>query len=83
MFRQQQLRHWIQQHRWRLVCRVILQIFRNANILTRRYAMERTADFIKVWFWERGATNVPSDVKSTATSSESLGQPPFTIFQFL
>lgn len=29
------------------------------------YAMERTTDFIKVWFWSRGSA-VPSDVSSGA-----------------
>ena len=32
------------------------------------YAMERTNSFIKVWFWSRGAGNVPSDVKNGATT---------------
>ncbi|RDB27908.1 putative glycosidase C21B10.07 [Hypsizygus marmoreus] len=32
------------------------------------YAMERTTSYIKVWFWSRAATNVPSDVKNGATS---------------
>ncbi len=32
------------------------------------YAMERTNNFIKVWFWSRNAGNVPSDVKNGATS---------------
>ncbi|KAI0315874.1 endo-beta-glucanase [Amylostereum chailletii] len=30
------------------------------------YAMERTSSFVKVWFWPRGASNIPSDVKNGA-----------------
>lgn len=33
-----------------------------------RYAVERTNSFIKVWFWSRAATGIPSDVTSGATS---------------
>ncbi|KAJ7197730.1 glycoside hydrolase family 16 protein [Mycena pura] len=32
------------------------------------YAIERTNTFINVWFWARGATNVPSDVRAGGTS---------------
>lgn len=32
------------------------------------YAMERTTDFIKVWFWPRGAANLPADVNAGADS---------------
>jgi len=32
------------------------------------YALERTSSFINVWFWSRGATNVPSDVRAGGTS---------------
>ena len=27
-----------------------------------RFAIERTSDFIKVWFWSRSDPNVPADV---------------------
>ncbi|KAG6908252.1 hypothetical protein DXG01_005586 [Tephrocybe rancida] len=41
------------------------------------FAMERTSSFIKVWFWSRSATNVPSDVKNGATSvnTDNWGTP--------
>ena len=32
------------------------------------YAMERTNAFVKVWFWSRGAGNVPSEVRNGATT---------------
>ena len=32
------------------------------------YAMERTDDFIKVWFWPRGGSGIPSDMESAAES---------------
>ena len=32
------------------------------------YAMERTDDFIKVWFWPRNAGNVPNDVRNPGGS---------------
>lgn len=31
-----------------------------------RYAMERTNDYIKVWFWERGDKSAPFDATSGA-----------------
>ncbi|PFH49583.1 glycoside hydrolase family 16 protein [Amanita thiersii Skay4041] len=37
------------------------------------FAMERTNNFIKVWFWSRADTNVPSDVTSGATSVNTDG----------
>jgi hypothetical protein len=33
-----------------------------------RYAMERTNDYIKVWFWERSDTSAPFDAISGAWS---------------
>jgi len=33
-----------------------------------RYALERTNSFIKVWFWSRSASGVPSDVSGGASS---------------
>jgi hypothetical protein len=36
-----------------------------------RYALERTPDFIKVWFWSRSDNSVPSDVKNGALSVET------------
>ena len=35
------------------------------------YAMERTPNFIKVWFWSRSANNVPNDVKNGTTSVDT------------
>ncbi|KZT06239.1 glycoside hydrolase family 16 protein [Laetiporus sulphureus 93-53] len=35
------------------------------------YAMERTADWVNVWFWTRDATDVPSDVSSGADSIDT------------
>lgn len=32
------------------------------------YAIERTPKFIKIWFWPRGATSIPSDVSNGASS---------------
>lgn len=32
------------------------------------YAMERTNNFIKVWFWPRNSGSVPSDMKTGASS---------------
>ncbi|KAF9460039.1 laminarinase [Collybia nuda] len=32
------------------------------------FAMERTSSYIKVWFWSRQATGIPSDVLNGATS---------------
>ena len=32
------------------------------------YAMERTNAFVKVWFWSRGAGNVPGEVRNGATT---------------
>ncbi|KAF7297132.1 Glycoside hydrolase family 16 protein [Mycena indigotica] len=37
------------------------------------YAIERTTTFINVWFWPRGATNVPADVRSGGTSVNTAG----------
>jgi hypothetical protein len=34
--------------------------------LFRRYAMERTLHYIKVWFWERDDPFVPWDIRSGA-----------------
>ena len=34
------------------------------------YAMERTTDFIKVWFWSRGSS-VPSDASSGASTVDT------------
>ncbi|KAI0036128.1 endo-beta-glucanase [Vararia minispora EC-137] len=41
------------------------------------YAMERTPSFIKVWFWPRGASNLPSDVNSGANTinTSNWGEP--------
>ncbi|KAH0581301.1 hypothetical protein H2248_012398 [Termitomyces sp. 'cryptogamus'] len=41
------------------------------------FAMERTSSFIKVWFWSRTATNVPSDVKNgiTSVNTDNWGTP--------
>jgi hypothetical protein len=38
-----------------------------------RYALERTHDFIKVWFWSRNNKSVPDDVKNGASSVETDG----------
>jgi hypothetical protein len=35
------------------------------------YAVERTTSFIKVWFWSRVATGIPSDVSGGATSVDT------------
>ncbi|KIM77861.1 glycoside hydrolase family 16 protein [Piloderma croceum F 1598] len=35
------------------------------------YALERTRDFIKVWFWSRSDKSVPDDVKKGALSVET------------
>ena len=32
------------------------------------YTMERNNNFIKVWFWDRHATNVPDDVRNGAST---------------
>ncbi|KIJ63545.1 glycoside hydrolase family 16 protein [Hydnomerulius pinastri MD-312] len=32
------------------------------------YAIERTSTFIKIYFWERGSTSVPSDVKTPGST---------------
>ena len=37
------------------------------NFITR-YAMERTINFIRVWFWDRTAAFVPNDVKNGTSS---------------
>ncbi|TFY81316.1 hypothetical protein EWM64_g2693 [Hericium alpestre] len=41
------------------------------------YAVERTNDFIKVWFWARNAGGIPGDVTSGANSvnTDSWGTP--------
>ncbi|TFK32346.1 laminarinase [Crucibulum laeve] len=41
------------------------------------YAVERTNSFIKVWFWSREATGIPSDVLNGATSvnTDNWGTP--------
>ncbi|KAF9567184.1 2 beta-glucanase [Agrocybe pediades] len=41
------------------------------------YAMERTSSFIKVWFWSRSASGIPSDVTSGASSvnTDNWGTP--------
>jgi hypothetical protein len=41
------------------------------------YAMERSPSEVKVWFWSRAASNVPSDVKNGATTinTNGWGQP--------
>ncbi|KAI0081946.1 putative laminarinase [Panus rudis PR-1116 ss-1] len=41
------------------------------------YAMERTNNFIKVWFWPRNAGNVPSDVRNGGSNvnTDSWGTP--------
>ncbi|KAJ3485120.1 hypothetical protein NLI96_g5177 [Meripilus lineatus] len=41
------------------------------------YAMERTDSFIKVWFWSRGAGNIPNDVRNGATTvnTDAWGTP--------
>ncbi|KAF7968484.1 hypothetical protein HWV62_30473 [Athelia sp. TMB] len=41
------------------------------------YALERTSSYIKVWFWERGATSVPSGVSGGASSinTANWGEP--------
>lgn len=40
----------------------------NLSIHHFRYAVERTNSFIKIWFWSRAATGIPSDVTSGGTS---------------
>ncbi|KIO18139.1 glycoside hydrolase family 16 protein [Tulasnella calospora MUT 4182] len=35
------------------------------------YAMERTSQFVNVWFWARDDENVPDDVKDAATLKQS------------
>ena len=43
-----------------------------------RYAMERTTTFIKVWFWPRQASDVPSDVRngnSGSINTDAWGTP--------
>ncbi|KAI0032170.1 2 beta-glucanase [Vararia minispora EC-137] len=41
------------------------------------YAMERTTTEVKIWFWPRTASNIPSDVKNGASSinTNGWGQP--------
>ncbi|KAF7981763.1 hypothetical protein HWV62_31827 [Athelia sp. TMB] len=41
------------------------------------YALERTSSYIKVWFWERSATSVPSGVSGGASSinTANWGEP--------
>jgi hypothetical protein len=41
------------------------------------YALERTNSFIKVWFWSRAASGIPSDVLNGATSvnTDNWGSP--------
>ena len=34
-----------------------------------RYAMERTSTFIKIWFWQRDVSNVPSDIQDSSSDS--------------
>jgi len=34
-----------------------------------RYAMERTSTFIKIWFWPRHVSDVPSDVRNSNSDS--------------
>ncbi|KAJ7710329.1 glycoside hydrolase family 16 protein [Mycena rosella] len=36
------------------------------------YAMERTSDFIYVWFWARGDSSVPSDVAAGGSTVDTL-----------
>jgi hypothetical protein len=36
-----------------------------------RFAMERTTDFIKFWFWSRAADGIPSDVMNGASSIDT------------
>lgn len=45
-----------------------------------RLAMERTSSFIKIWFWSRSATNVPSDVLN---GSGSVNTGNWVIHRFL
>jgi hypothetical protein len=43
-----------------------------------RYAMERTPTFIKVWFWQRHTSDVPSDVRngnSGSINTDTWGTP--------
>ncbi|KAN0078477.1 glycoside hydrolase family 16 protein [Tylopilus felleus] len=35
------------------------------------YAMERTNDYISIWFWERGDTSAPSDMTSGAATIDT------------
>ena len=35
------------------------------------YAMERTSTSVKVWFWSRTSSSVPSDVSSGASSVDT------------
>ncbi|TFY60538.1 hypothetical protein EVJ58_g5086 [Rhodofomes roseus] len=41
------------------------------------YAMERTAAYIRVWFWSRNDSSIPSDITSGASSvdTDNWGQP--------
>ncbi|KZT09301.1 glycoside hydrolase family 16 protein [Laetiporus sulphureus 93-53] len=41
------------------------------------YAVERTAEFIRVWFWSRNGTNIPSDITSGSGSinTDNWGKP--------
>ncbi|TFK45227.1 endo-1,3(4)-beta-glucanase-like protein [Heliocybe sulcata] len=41
------------------------------------YAMERTPDFVKVWFWSRGDASVPADVSGNTGSvdTDNWGEP--------
>ncbi|KAF8869779.1 glycoside hydrolase family 16 protein [Infundibulicybe gibba] len=41
------------------------------------YAMERTRAFLKVWFWERGSSKVPAEVRdgSLSVTTDNWGKP--------
>lgn len=41
--------------------------------------MERTASFINIWFWSRGDSSVPSDVKNGATSVDTSNWVSFVV----
>jgi len=45
------------------------------------YAMERTNDFIKAWYWARNEASIPGDVSSGSNTIETDGWPtPFANF---
>ena len=62
---------------WCVLFVLLFQIELFFQLAVNRYAIERTTTFIKIWFWPRGASNIPSDVLNGASSvnTDNWGSP--------